>query len=108
MTWSRRLRAELAGQVPAGWTPHWFRHSHATALLLAGVPVHVVSRRLGPRRRADHAEHLRAGDRGRRAAGRCGVEGVDRGLAGCLAAGRADRAVLVSGAPPDPAPGRGS
>ena len=42
-----RLRAELAGQVPAGWTPHWFRHSHATALLLAGVPEHVVSRRLG-------------------------------------------------------------
>jgi integrase len=43
----RRLRAQLAGQVPAGWTPHWLRHSHATALLLAGVPVHVVSRRLG-------------------------------------------------------------
>jgi integrase len=43
----RRLRRELAGQVPPGWTPHWFRHSHATALLLAGVPVHVVSRRLG-------------------------------------------------------------
>ena len=42
-----RLRRELAGQVPAGWTPHWMRHSHATALLLAGVPVHVVSRRLG-------------------------------------------------------------
>ena len=42
-----RLRAQLAGQVPAGWTPHWLRHSHATALLLAGVPVHVVSRRLG-------------------------------------------------------------
>ncbi len=42
-----RLRRELAAQVPAGWTPHWFRHSHATALLLAGVPVHVVSRRLG-------------------------------------------------------------
>jgi site-specific recombinase XerD len=42
-----RLRAQLAGQVPADWTPHWFRHSHATALLLAGVPVHVVSRRLG-------------------------------------------------------------
>ena len=42
-----RLRRQLAGQVPAGWTPHWFRHSHATALLLAGVPVHVVSRRLG-------------------------------------------------------------
>ena len=42
-----RLRRDLAGQVPAGWTPHWMRHSHATALLLAGVPVHVVSRRLG-------------------------------------------------------------
>jgi len=42
-----RLRLQLAGQVPAGWTPHWFRHSHATALLLSGVPVHVVSRRLG-------------------------------------------------------------
>ena len=42
-----RLRRELAGTVPASWTPHWMRHSHATALLLAGVPVHVVSRRLG-------------------------------------------------------------
>ena len=42
-----RLRCELAGQVPEGWSPHWFRHSHATALLLSGVPVHVVSRRLG-------------------------------------------------------------
>lgn len=42
-----RLRRELAGRVPEGWTPHWFRHSHATALLLSGVPVHVVSRRLG-------------------------------------------------------------
>lgn len=42
-----RLRRQLAGQVPTAWTPHWFRHSHATALLLSGVPVHVVSRRLG-------------------------------------------------------------
>jgi integrase len=32
---------------PAGWTPHWFRHSHATALLLAGTPDWVVARRLG-------------------------------------------------------------
>ena len=47
MTWWGGCARELAGQVPAGWTPHWFRHSHATALLLAGVPVHVVSRRLG-------------------------------------------------------------
>lgn len=29
------------------WTPHWFRHSHATALLLAGTPEWVVARRLG-------------------------------------------------------------
>ena len=42
-----RLRRELAGVVPVAWTPHWFRHSHATALLLSGVPLHVVSRRLG-------------------------------------------------------------
>ena len=42
-----RLHRDLAGQVPDTWTPHWMRHSHATALLLAGVPVHVVSRRLG-------------------------------------------------------------
>lgn len=33
--------------LPAGWTPHWLRHTHATALLLAGVPEHVVMRRLG-------------------------------------------------------------
>ena len=42
-----RLRRRLAGQVPPTWTPHWMRHCHATALLLSGVPVHVVSRRLG-------------------------------------------------------------
>lgn len=33
--------------LPEGMTPHWYRHTHATALLLAGVPDHVVSRRLG-------------------------------------------------------------
>lgn len=42
-----RLHRQLAGQVPQEWTPHWLRHSHATALLLSGTPVHVVSRRLG-------------------------------------------------------------
>jgi integrase len=42
-----RLRRQLSGQVPPAWSPHWMRHSHATALLLSGVPVHVVSRRLG-------------------------------------------------------------
>ena len=39
------LRARGIG--PPGWTPHWFRHSHAAALLLAGTPDWVVSRRLG-------------------------------------------------------------
>lgn len=35
------------GIGPPGWTPHWLRHSHATALLLAGTPEWVVARRLG-------------------------------------------------------------
>ena len=43
----RRLRRGLGDAVPAQVTPHWFRHTHATALLLAGVPEHVVMRRLG-------------------------------------------------------------
>jgi len=42
-----RLRRDLAGRVPVAFTPHWLRHTHATALLLSGVPDHVVSRRLG-------------------------------------------------------------
>lgn len=33
--------------LPADWTPHWLRHTHATALLLSGVSEHVVMRRLG-------------------------------------------------------------
>jgi integrase len=43
----RRLRRELEGRVPAAFTPHWLRHTHATALLLSGIAEHVVSRRLG-------------------------------------------------------------
>ncbi|MFE9328941.1 tyrosine-type recombinase/integrase [Nocardia sp. NPDC052278] len=35
------------GIGPHGWSPHWFRHTHASALLLAGTPDWVVSRRLG-------------------------------------------------------------
>jgi integrase/recombinase XerD len=42
-----RLRRRLGDALPAEFTPHWFRHTHATALLLAGVPQHVVMRRLG-------------------------------------------------------------
>lgn len=34
-------------QLPRRWSPHWLRHTHATALLLAGVAPHVVMRRLG-------------------------------------------------------------
>lgn len=34
-------------QLPPDFSPHWCRHTHATALLLAGVPEHVVMRRLG-------------------------------------------------------------
>ena len=44
---TRRRRCGSKGIGPPGWTPHWFRHSHATALLLAGTPEWVVSRRLG-------------------------------------------------------------
>jgi integrase len=43
----RRLRRQLAGRVPERFTPHWCRHTHATALLLSGIPAHVVARRLG-------------------------------------------------------------
>lgn len=41
------ITRRAGGQLPASWTPHWLRHTHATALLLAGVPPHVVMRRLG-------------------------------------------------------------
>jgi integrase len=40
-----RLRKQGVG--PTTWSPHWFRHTHATALLLAGRPDWVVARRLG-------------------------------------------------------------
>jgi integrase len=42
-----RLRRDLAGRVPDRFSPHWLRHTHATALLLSGIAEHVVSRRLG-------------------------------------------------------------
>lgn len=42
------VKRRLPGLPPA-MTPHWFRHTHATALLLAGTPLHVVSRRLSHR-----------------------------------------------------------
>lgn len=42
-----RLKHRLASVVPAEMTPHWFRHTHATAALMAGVEPLIVSRRLG-------------------------------------------------------------
>ncbi|OBG81716.1 transposase [Mycobacterium sp. E802] len=41
------LTRRCSGSLPKGWTPHWLRHTHATALLLSGAPPHVVMRRLG-------------------------------------------------------------
>jgi integrase/recombinase XerD len=41
------LKRRLGSAVPDGWTPHWFRHTHASALLLSGAREHVVMRRLG-------------------------------------------------------------
>jgi integrase/recombinase XerD len=41
------LKRRLGRKTPPGWTPHWFRHTHASALLLSGAREHVVMRRLG-------------------------------------------------------------
>lgn len=45
--WDKTEALRRKGIGPSGWMPHWFRHSHATALLLAGTAEWVVSRRLG-------------------------------------------------------------
>jgi len=39
--------AARASRLPAGTSPHWLRHSHATHALDAGAPIHVVSATLG-------------------------------------------------------------
>ncbi|WP_460353657.1 tyrosine-type recombinase/integrase [Mycobacterium sp. ZZG] len=41
------VTSRAAGALPQGWSPHWLRHTHATALLLSGAAPHVVMRRLG-------------------------------------------------------------
>lgn len=42
-----RIKRHLGARVPARFSPHWFRHTHATVLLLSGAQPHTVSRRLG-------------------------------------------------------------
>ena len=42
-----RISRYLGPRLPTGWSPQWFRRTHATDLLLSESPVHVVSRRLG-------------------------------------------------------------
>ena len=44
---ARATKRRLGDAVPPDWTPHWFRHTHATSLLLAGAPPLYVARRLG-------------------------------------------------------------
>jgi integrase len=43
----RRCARQLGAAAPPAIRLHDLRHSHATVLLTAGVPVHVVSQRLG-------------------------------------------------------------
>jgi integrase len=44
---THRCRAALGEETVPPIRLHDLRHTHATVLLLAGVPVHVVSQRLG-------------------------------------------------------------
>ena len=66
-----RIRTLISiGEWPAGMTFHSLRHFHATTLLGAGVPVQVVSRRLGHASAATTLEvyaHVLAGDDARAA-----------------------------------------
>ena len=43
----RSMKKSAKDLLPQGWSPHWLRHTHASALLASGVPAHVVMRRLG-------------------------------------------------------------
>lgn len=43
----RRVKRRLGNRIPAGFTPHWLRHTHATALLMSGAPLPLVQQRMG-------------------------------------------------------------
>ena len=74
------LRRKSVG--PPGWTPHWFRHSHATALLLAGHPRVGGVPAAGPRPCPDHPGPLWLGAGRRSAACRRELAGLRGRLAG--------------------------
>jgi integrase len=43
----RRVKTRLGKALPAGFSPHRLRHTHASALLMSGAPMHVVQQRTG-------------------------------------------------------------
>ena len=52
-----KLRRQLADRVPREWTPHWLRHSHATAFAIGGGGARGQPS-AWPRRCSDNAEPL--------------------------------------------------
>ncbi len=44
---ARRIKHRLGKSIPADFTPHWLRHTHATALLMSGAPLPLVQQRIG-------------------------------------------------------------
>jgi integrase len=42
-----QVKQRLGNRIPAGFTPHWLRHTHATALLMSGAPLPLVQQRMG-------------------------------------------------------------
>ncbi|GEM_PF-7022240 len=54
----RTIKAHLGPACPAGWTPHWFRHTHASALLLGPARLEQVRDREA-KLAAAHGEILR-------------------------------------------------
>ena len=73
---NKRLKALCTASSVRQITPHGLRHTSATLLLAAGVPPHVVQRRLGHKKIEDDSQHLfacAALDAGRRGESSCGA-----------------------------------